>query len=329
MEQFDYDIDDFMDYCKCQNLRPKTMHAYEQSIRLFANYCISAFNITEAAQVKEIHIREYVKYLSERGKYTVTADEQSKQYNHPDSRKDTKKPMSAATINNYLRNIKVFFNYLYDNHYISKNPVVRIKQLHNEHKPVDFLSDAEFKKLMNCFKPDAFSEQRDKTIVMLLIDTGMRIGECLLIKISDVDMTRCSIYLPAENTKGRHNRVVFFSKEMQKQLRRWLQYQDRYRNTEFLFCTNQGNKLTVSNFEANLRKYGKRSGIKNIHPHMFRNNFAKRFLMNGGNIFTLSKILGHSSVTVTEKAYLDLTEDDLQKSYTPFSPIANMRHSED
>ena len=325
MEQFDYDIDDFLNYCKCQNLRPKTIFSYEQAIRLFAKYCIDTFKVSEAAQVREMHIREYVKYLSERRKYTVVINEQSTKCNHPDNREDTKKPVSKTTINNYLRNIKVFFNYLYENHYITQNPVLRIRQLHNEHKPVEYISDQEFKKLMDCFKPDAFSEQRDKTIIMLLIDTGMRIGECLATKLQNVDIPHCSIYLPADITKGGHSRVVFFSKEMQKQLKRWLQYQDRYRNTEYLFCTNQGNQLTITNFEINLKKYGGRIGIKHIHPHMLRNNFAKRFLMNGGNIFTLSKILGHSSVTVTEDAYLDLTNEDLQKTYTPYSPLSNMK----
>ena len=65
--------------------------------------------------------------------------------------------------------------------------------------------------------------------------------------------------------------------------------------------------------------------MKNIHPHVFRNNFAKRFLMNGGDIYTLSRILGHSSVTVTEQAYLDLTQEDLAELYRRHSPLKNMR----
>lgn len=91
------------------------------------------------------------------------------------------------------------------------------------------------------------------------------------------------------------------------------------------FCTNKGKFLEVSNFEKNVRKYAQRVGLKDIHPHVFRNNFAKRFLMNGGDIYTLSKILGYSSVTVTEKAYLDLTGDDLAEMYRKHSPLKNMR----
>ena len=58
-------------------------------------------------------------------------------------------------------------------------------------------------------------------------------------------------------------------------------------------------------------------------PHCLRNNFAKRCLMNGMDIFTLSKILGHSSVEVTEQAYLDLTDEDISKQYHRASPMGN------
>ena len=321
MLQFDYDIDDFMSYCQCQNLRPKTMQVYEQTLRIFERYLVDVHHVECAEDVKEGHIREYVKYLSERGKYTVVANEQSRKINLPQNRIDLNKPMSKTTINNYLRNIKVFFNYLYENHYIKENPIRRVKQLPNERKPVDFISDDDFKKLISSLDMSKFHEYRDCTIIQLIIDTGMRIGETLLIKLEDVDMNRKSIYLLPENTKGKKGRTVFFSAEMEKYLKRWLQFKDRYRDSEYLFCTNQGKPLSIANYETNFKAYSKRIGLNNAHPHMLRNNFAKRFLMNGGDIYTLSRILGHSSVTVTEKAYLDLNDEDLRINYAPYSPL--------
>ena len=112
---------------------------------------------------------------------------------------------------------------------------------------------------------------------------------------------------------------------MLKQLRRWLKYKDRYRQSEYVFCTNKGKSLNISNYENNFKKYGNRIGLSEIHPHMLRNNFAKRFLMQGGDIYTLSKILGHSSVKVTEEAYLDLDTDDLRTNYQRYSPLANLK----
>lgn len=86
MEQIDYDIDDFMTYWEVKNLSQKTLRSYEQTLRLFAQYLKEKFNIKEAGHVKEIHIREYIKYLQERGKYTVISNENTKKINFPESK---------------------------------------------------------------------------------------------------------------------------------------------------------------------------------------------------------------------------------------------------
>lgn len=325
MNQFDYDVDDFMDYCRLQQLRPKTVFSYEQTLRIFERYMLDVYNITAAAETKEVHIREYVKYLETRGKYTILVDEKTRDTNNPQNRTDIGKPITKTTINNYIRNIKVFYNYMYNNRLIKTNPVTRVKQLSNHRKPLNFISDEEFLRLIKSFDNSKFHEFRDNTICQLLIDTGMRIGETLLIKMDDVDFAKKTIFLIGDITKGDKDRVVFFSQEMTKILKRWLAFKDRYRESEYLFCTNKGNPLKGNNFEKNFKGYTKKVGLIDIHPHCLRNNFAKRFLMNGGSIYSLSRILGHSSVVVTEKAYLDLDDEDLRQNYIPYSPLEHIK----
>ena len=140
-------------------------------------------------------------------------------------------------------------------------------------------------------------------------------------------MAKKQIFLRAENTKGRKDRMVFFSPKTENILRRWLQFKDRYTESDYLFPVKyNGAPISVSNFETNFKKYLKRAELnESISPHCLRNNFAKRCLMNGMDIFTLSKILGHSSVRVTEEAYLDLTADDIQKRYQNLSPITGIK----
>ncbi len=85
--------------------------------------------------------------------------------------------------------------------------------------------------------------------------------------------------------------------------------------------------LQVSDFEKNFAKYIKRAGIrKRVSPHTLRNNFAKRCLMSGMDIYTVSRILGHSSVKVTEEAYLDVTDHDLKRQYGKYSPVEAIYH---
>lgn len=87
----------------------------------------------------------------------------------------------------------------------------------------------------------------------------MRLGECLMIKEeTDINFTERTIFLPADNTKGKKDRYVFFSTPMATELRRWLQYRDRYKDSEYCFCTIKGTKLSVGSFESNFTTYAKR-----------------------------------------------------------------------
>lgn len=321
MYQTDYQLEAYVTECTEKELRAKTLKSYVATIRLFADWLNNMYNITDFKEVNQTQVKAYIKYLEERGKYTVLMS------NHVKNRTDYGKQVSKTTINNYIRNLKAFFGYLKSEHEIRKNPTESIGQLKNPRKPLYFLSDEQIDRLLSCMDRSKFSEYRDYVAVLALLDTGMRIGECLATKIKDVDLVRKSIFLPAENTKSGNYRVVFFSDKTQRQLKAWIKYQDTLYSSDYLFCTNQGKPLAVSNFETNFRKYAKRVGLDDIHPHVLRNNFAKRFLLNGGNIVILSKILGHNSVSITEKAYLDLDTDDIRQAYQQYSPVKNIKHN--
>lgn len=278
--------------------------------------------ITQTEKITHTVIQNYVKQIKERGKYTVTSNLNSG--NYQERRLDFGKKVSDVTINNYLRNMSAFFGWCVEEDLILRSPVKRGDYIKVERRPLEFVSDEDFRKLLRNMNTASFSEYRDYIIIQLLLDTGMRINECLMIQVTDVNLPKRYIYLPAENTKGKKGRHVFFSDKMATQLQRWIKYKDRYRDSDFLFCTNKGKFLEVSNFEKNVRKYAQRIGLKDIHPHVFRNNFAKRFLMSGGDIYTLSRLLGHSSVTVTEQAYLDVNQEDLAEMYRKHSPLSKI-----
>ena len=188
------------------------------------------------------------------------------------------------------------------------------------------LVDDEVKELLKSLDKAYFPEYRDLVVMMIMLDSGTRLGETLSIEMNQIDLMNRSLHLPAEKTKGRKARTVFFSKRTEKELRRWIQFKDRYCETEIAFpvkCT--GQELKISQYEANFRRYLQRIGIqKHITPHTLRNNFAKRCLLSGMDIYTLSRILGHSSVSVTEKAYLDIHDHDLKRRYAKFSPLENI-----
>ena len=114
MTGFEFQIDNFMLYCTSKNLSRKTLSSYEQAMKLFAMYIRNEFHIEDVEKVQTAHIRHYIKYLRERGKYTVSVAPESDRVNYPDHRTDYNKPISVTTIANYVRIIKVFFNWLTD-----------------------------------------------------------------------------------------------------------------------------------------------------------------------------------------------------------------------
>ena len=124
----EYQIDEFMIYCRSRELRAKTLESYEHTLRLFERWCNDELNITQVDQVTESVIRRYITNLQERGKYTFYANEKSKEQNFPERRRDFRKPVSAATINNYIRNLKVFFNWLDSDYVLKKNPMKKVRQ---------------------------------------------------------------------------------------------------------------------------------------------------------------------------------------------------------
>ena len=93
-------MEDFLSYCQSKGLSQKTIFSYDQTLKLFCKYLEEECEITDAIFVKDQHIRDYILYLQERGKYTtVVVKEESKKFNNPDSRDDKNKPISKTTIN--------------------------------------------------------------------------------------------------------------------------------------------------------------------------------------------------------------------------------------
>ena len=323
---FEWQIDEFMVFCRSRQLREKTMNSYEQTLRLFERWCAEELNITTVDKVSESVIRRYILNLQERGKYSFYANDKAKEINYPDRLRDFRKPISPITINNYIRNLRVFFNWLDRDYILKKNPMRKIQQLKVNRQTKEFITDDEFKKLTRSLDKSYYPEHRDYAMIMLMIDSGMRIGECSVLLVEDIDLAHRKIFLRAEITKGRKDRFVFFSSKTETILRRWLQFKDRYVESAYLFPTKPNKTpIQVSNFEINFKRYLQRANLnQKLSPHCLRNNFAKRCLMNGMDIYTLSKILGHSSVKVTEEAYLDLNDDDMSKRYHHYSPLANM-----
>lgn len=320
---FDRTIALYMNDCYSRQLRPKTMHSYEQTLRLFYSWFSEKYSKDQVEDVKDVHIRTYINDLQSRGKYTHTHNPETEKLNYPQHRKDYMKSLSNTTINNYLRNLKAFFSWLVETEYLDISPLKRIRLLPDERRQREYLEDEEVMRLLKSMNKSHFHEYRDYMAIMIMLDSGTRLGETLSAENGQLNLHERCLYLPADKTKGRKARTVYFSAKTAREIKYWLQFRDRYCNSDYLFPVHHsGLPIHLSDFEKNFTKYCQRAGIwKHISPHTLRNNFAKRCLLSGMDIYSLSRLLGHSSVTVTEQAYLDITDRDLKRQYSRFSPI--------
>ena len=94
----DYNICEYMVFCRSNQLRAKTMNSYEQTLRLFERWCREKMKVDDVDKITENIIRRYINDLQERGKYTFYANDKGKEKNFPDRRRDFRKPISICTI---------------------------------------------------------------------------------------------------------------------------------------------------------------------------------------------------------------------------------------
>jgi len=161
--------------------------------------------------------------------------------------------------------------------------------------------------------------KRDKAIIMLLVDTGMRSGEAAALQVSDIDMKTGHIQI--RRGKGGKARIVYASRPTLDAIREYWNKR-RIRPTEPAFTTKPGRPLTTHQIHHLIVGLSTKAGTR-LHPHTLRHFFATQYLRNGGNMFSLKDILGHSTLKMVEY-YVHLVDADIQESHHQASPMLSV-----
>lgn len=160
---------------------------------------------------------------------------------------------------------------------------------------------------------------RDRTLILLQVDTGIRPGEALNLMETDLDMASLVVHIPAHIAKTRERRSMPFSATTAEALQKLLRVRPEEWEGAPVFCSSSGESMYPSSWNHRVRGYAEKIGA-DITPYHLRHYFALSFLRNGGNVFSLQKLLGHSTLTMTQK-YLALSMEDLQKAHAVASPV--------
>lgn len=171
---------------------------------------------------------------------------------------------------------------------------------------------------------------RNYTILSLLLSTGLRRREYLGLTLLDVDFNTGLIHVLG---KGDKERFVPIGNTLARILKKYLKRRDEYmsevlkgHSSAVLFISKDGNQLTISGSDSIFQELKGKLGMngKKYSAHTWRHTFAKTFLLNGGDVFTLQKILGHSDITTT-KVYINLSDNEMKAQNSKFNPLDNSR----
>ncbi|PRS26902.1 integrase [Bacillus sp. RJGP41] len=224
---------------------------------------------------------------------------------------ESKELMKVTTINTRLRALRVFYNFLCKNKLIDKSPMKNIKLLRDRQKTIETLDNKEIEKLIRTIRKEkTFISFRDEVIILVFLDTGVRLSELVGIEVDDV---RGNIII-IRRTKNLFERTVYLSETTQEQLSRYIKIRGDVETTK-LFISQDNKELNRHSIQTRLTKYGKEAMInKRVSPHTFRHTMAKRMIVSGVDAFSLMHLLGHTDITVT-KRYVNLWGQDLEQKH--------------
>ena len=202
-----------------------------------------------------------------------------------------KKKSSKVTIDNIRRILSSFFSWLEDEDYILKSPVRRIHRVKTGMNIKETYSD-EALELMR----DNCTELRDLAIIDMLASTGMRVGEMVLLNRDDIDFNEreCIVF-----GKGSKERIVYFDARTKIHLQNYLKSRADDNPALFVSLKSPHERLKIGGIEVRLREYGKKLGLKKVHPHKFRRTLATMAIDKGMPIEQLQQLLGHRKIDTT------------------------------
>ncbi|ADL07744.1 integrase family protein [Thermosediminibacter oceani DSM 16646] len=302
---FKFAIQDFLDDRKFKNLSPETLKGYEITLKEFHNYCTDN-NLIDTSDITPRVIKNYLIHC------------QNERSNNP------------VTLNHKIRNLKIFFNYLeeieiYDE---KNNPAKPIPYLKEDVK-IEVFTDYQIRQMLTYYRrlktrDKAFWAYRDYTIIVTLLGTGIRLGELVNLQWRHIDFVNQVMTIFG---KKRIQRSIPLTEKLVKELAEFKVFCERYfgKLNDYVFVNSKNEPMTADAVKCMFKRLKEIMNFRDVRlsAHTFRHTFAHRFLMNGGDVFSLQKILGHSKIEMTMR-YVALWGTALKEQNEKYNPLSKL-----
>lgn len=298
-------LKEFLLECELRQYSQRTIRHERNSLQKMIYFIGETYGVTQLEKVKHIHLKGYVKYLTDLG------------------RKET-------YVNGLIKSFRAFFKYCTEEEYIEVNPALKLSFQKEPEILITTFTDKEVEAMVNYYKGRRFLDIRNKLIMVILFDTGIRCSELCELKVTDVRANVINI----QEGKGKKQRFVPLTPAINKwmmkyQLARQSYIMDKIGYAEeYLFLSQKGKPLTKATIERIVGACKKPCGVREeirCSPHTCRHYYAQKQLRNGCDMYTVSRLLGHKTVTITKRYLQSITDEDIVDLGTKTSPLMNMK----
>lgn len=294
-------LKDYKCYCQIKEFTEKTMKNKQQEYKQLKHYLIEKRGIKEIENVTKYDLQAYVRLKQKDG-------------------------LQPTSIHSMFRMIKAFFSWCETQGYIQENIAKEVTLPKVPKKVINGFTSDEVQAMINAFSYKTYIECRNKAIIAMLADCGLRNMELRNLKNEDIRDNSILV-----NGKGNKQRIVFISPDLKRILIRYERLKEEYfidtYTSDHYFLNYTGGSLGHVALDNIIKKAGERAKIKGkrISPHNFRHYYAVTCLFEGMDVFSLSKLLGHSDISVTQKYLESFDNNQLKQKAVTFSPLMTMR----
>lgn len=267
-------IKNFLDYLTIEKrYSVHTTVSYRNDLNQFNLYLLESYSGIEFHKVEMIHVRSYMVHLLE-------------------------SKLAKSTVARKVSSIKSLYKFMKKEQLISSSPILLLETPKLDSRLPVFLKEEEVVNLFEEFKfEDSFSGKRDKMILYLFYQTGIRLSE--LIGLKDVDVRNGELKVLGKRNK---ERIIPLSNNIQPLIDQYLNLKDELGfKKKYFFVTDKGNKLYEKFVYRKVNYYlSKVSSKQKKSPHILRHTFATHMLNNGADLNSIKEILGHENLSATQ-----------------------------
>jgi len=290
-----------------------TIKWYNDILKFFSRY------LKENSQANDIggfdieNARKYVLYLRSRNKFD----------GHPYIPQQHSL-LSPQTVRGHIRGLKALSSWLHREKYTDENRLRYSKIPRIPAKLIEPLTDQEVNQVVSSINQSSPAGVRNHAIFVTSLDNGLRASELADIALGQLDLKKGFIKVMGKGSKERIVPVGDFVK-----MTLW-NYINRIRpvpvitDCDKLFLSPSGRPITANTIKLVFSRLAKSSGIERLHAHLCRHTFAINYLLNGGDIFSLREILGHTTLEMVNH-YLHFTRSQLTAQHHKYSPMDRLQ----